>query len=116
MLKMLKFYDLPVIDPTSNKFSYYLVDFFCKHISFLCKFAFKLISDKRPYILDIKNTASYLQHYPANTSIKSLEHFWQFIKLREPIFKKFDYGEEGNLQKYNQKFPPEYDLKKVTII
>lgn len=30
-------------------------------------------------------------------------------------FQKYDYGEEMNLQRYNSRSPPMYDLSKVTV-
>ena len=116
VFKALKIYDFPLIDPTSNGLSYWLVDKTCNFFPFLCKLVFAMVSDKDPSLLDISNMGYYLQHYPANTSIKSLEHFDQLIHLDAPIFRKFDYGEEGNRQRYGSESPPEYDMSKVSPV
>ena len=108
-------YDLRVIDPTSNPLVYDFVDYVCKNIPFLCKLVFAIASDKDPSLLDIENMAFYLQHYPANSSLKCLEHFDQLIHIPDPTFRKFDYGESENLIKYGSKTPPEYDVSKVNF-
>jgi gastric triacylglycerol lipase len=113
LLKSFNIYDLRIIDPTSNETSYNFVNTVCNLVPFICKLVFSIVSDKDPSLLDIENMAFYLQHYPANSSVKCLEHFDQLIKIPDPTFRKFDYGEEENLNKYGTKTPPDYDVSKV---
>ena len=109
-------YDLRIIDPTNDPSSYSFVRFVCNTIPFICKLVFSVVSDKVPSLLDIKNMAFYLQHYPSNSSLKCFEHLTQFIKIKDPVFRKFDYGPEENKLKYGSEFPPDYDVSKVLKI
>ncbi|XP_023936847.1 lipase 1-like [Bicyclus anynana] len=61
-----------------------------------------------PYIFDV-----VIKHYPAATSRKNFNHFWQ-VAVRER-FSKFDYGPEKNYVEYNSTIPPDYNLKAVTM-
>ncbi|CAK1579929.1 unnamed protein product [Parnassius mnemosyne] len=51
-------------------------------------------------------------HFPTSASTKGLYHFAQ-VGLRK-TFAQFDYGNAGNLEKYNSTLPPVYDLNLVT--
>ncbi|CAG5038184.1 unnamed protein product [Parnassius apollo] len=51
-------------------------------------------------------------HFPTSVSLKDLYHFAQ-VGFRR-IFGQFDYGNAGNIKKYNSTLPPVYDLKLVT--
>ena len=37
------------------------------------------------------------------------------VKLQSLLSRQWNYGEEGNLQVYNQSEPPEYDLASVDV-
>lgn len=50
-------------------------------------------------------------HFPSGSSLKSLEHFAQITV--EQKFQRFDYGDEKNMQVYNQQFPPEYNITQI---
>ncbi|CAH1402310.1 unnamed protein product [Nezara viridula] len=63
--------------------------------------------------LNITLVPIILDYTPAGTSIKQLEHFAQ-IARRGDKFQQFDYGYVGNLERYHQRNPPEYDLSKIT--
>ncbi|TGZ33989.1 hypothetical protein DBV15_12145 [Temnothorax longispinosus] len=52
---------------------------------------------------------SYL---PAGTSVQTLEHFYQNIRMKD--FRNYDYGIAENYKRYKQKTAPSYDLKKIT--
>lgn len=53
------------------------------------------------------------QHEPSSTSVNNMIH-WS-SGTRTGTFCEFDYGEIENLRRYNQKKPPCYNLKKITI-
>lgn len=108
-------YDIPLIDPASNQLVYWGTYLTCNLTPWLCRGMLYLVSDRMPSLLDVKNFAFYLQHYPANSSIKCLEHFVQLSDWPEGEFRKFDYGREQNVEKYASELPPVYDLSKVTI-
>ncbi|GFO02249.1 lipase [Plakobranchus ocellatus] len=50
---------------------------------------------------------------PSSTSAKNFMHWAQSVKSNE--FRKFDYGEEENMRKYNQKTPPTYQPSKMQV-
>nr|XP_023025813.1 lipase 3-like [Leptinotarsa decemlineata] len=53
-----------------------------------------------------------LDHMPAGTGMKVFMHFIQEIRSKK--FCRYDYGTSGNMKKYGQTSPPNYDLKKIT--
>jgi len=55
----------------------------------------------------------YLSHTPAGTSVKDILHFSQLVKSDK--FQMYDYGWNGNMHKYLQPFPPEYNLHDVNV-
>lgn len=61
----------------------------------LAKQGIKLISDDDPAEINHKSIESFLAHYPAGTSLKSILHFKQLMNRKE--FEYFDYGEVLNL-------------------
>lgn len=115
ILDFLGIYDLPVIDPTSNSFVYKVTDFICKHMNWVCRFSMFVLTDREPSILDTEHLADYLKHYPANSSVKCLEHFTQLAKLPKGEFRKFDYGAAKNLEKYGTEEAPLFDFAKVVF-
>jgi len=52
-------------------------------------------------------------HSPAGSSVFNLMHWMQCI--RNNTFAMFDYGPEGNQEKYGQLTPPAYHLANVTV-
>jgi len=52
-------------------------------------------------------------HFPAGTSVKSLNHYEQLIVSHD--FRDYDYGETNNLRIYNQTTPPVFDLSRVAV-
>lgn len=57
---------------------------------------------------------SVLHHLPAGTSTKAILHLAQgFNKKR--LFRQYDYGIQGNIQRYGKKQPPQYDLSNVKM-
>ncbi|KAM7299948.1 lipase member J-like [Ixodes scapularis] len=53
----------------------------------------------------------YLSHLPAGTSIKNMIHLSQLVNSKNA--QKYDYGPEGNREKYGQSDPPHYRLDNV---
>ncbi|XP_063603947.1 lipase 3-like [Penaeus indicus] len=54
-----------------------------------------------------------LSNTPAGTSIWTVTHYFQ--EMISGNFQKYDYGENLNLEKYNSKYPPKYNLSKVEV-
>ncbi|XP_024875874.1 lipase 1-like, partial [Temnothorax curvispinosus] len=53
-----------------------------------------------------------LSYFPAGSSVQTLEHFYQNIRIKD--FRNYDYGIAENYKRYKQKIPPSYDFKKIT--
>lgn len=51
-------------------------------------------------------------HSPAGASSRQMIHFGQVI--RSMLFRRFDHGIAGNMENYNQTFPPLYNLLRTT--
>ncbi|XP_044748470.1 lipase 1-like [Coccinella septempunctata] len=49
--------------------------------------------------------------YPVRSAFKQLLHYLQMYK--SGIFRRFDYGKEGNLRIYGEEEPPRYDMQKI---
>ena len=59
-----------------------------------------------------ENCVHQLHHFPSGTSSKTIVHYAQMIENGE--FCGFDYGESGNLEHYQQKYPPNVNLSLTT--
>ncbi|XP_037779598.1 gastric triacylglycerol lipase-like [Penaeus monodon] len=55
----------------------------------------------------------FLTNTPAGTSVLTVTHYLQ--EIRSGNFQKYDYGEKLNIQNYNSKYPPKYNLSKVVV-
>jgi pimeloyl-ACP methyl ester carboxylesterase len=90
-----------------------VADFFCKATAgLLCKIGVDLVagvSDEDSY----QGLTNFTAHYPAGTSVKSLEHYEQLAKTTK--FQDYDYGLNGNLERYGSSSPPEFDLSRARI-
>ncbi|CAH1402857.1 unnamed protein product [Nezara viridula] len=62
--------------------------------------------------LDKNDFHNFIPYGSAGTSIKTLYHLAQNFRSGE--FRQFDYGAEGNLQRYQNTSPPSYRLNLVT--
>ncbi|KAL1497781.1 hypothetical protein ABEB36_008679 [Hypothenemus hampei] len=56
----------------------------------------------------------FFSYFPSGISVKTLEHYSQIISSNGR-FQMYDFGPAGNLQKYNQSTPPEYDLSEISV-
>jgi hypothetical protein len=59
----------------------------------------KLISDDDPSELNQNSLASFVAHFPAGSSFKSVKHFKQLMK--HGLFEHFDYGRAENIRRYS---------------
>lgn len=55
----------------------------------------------------------FLSQVPADAGIYNFEHYGQLIQSKTYEFKRFDYGTDGNMKRYNQAKPPQYNLKNI---
>lgn len=73
-----------------------------------------LVADARPELNDEERLGVYLAHFPSGSAFKAMAHFAQLYgDGKEGKFLRFDYGEEGNLEKYGQVDPPEINLEAI---
>ncbi len=84
----------------------------CKAFSSVCKLAISLVSDEDAGLDEAKRISTFMGHYPAGTSLKSLEHFAQVLTTKR--FQNFDYGKDKNLEIYGTETAPEYDFSKIS--
>lgn len=52
-------------------------------------------------------------HFPAGTSVKSLNHYEQLIL--KGGFREYDWGKKRNMEIYGNATPPAFDLSKITV-
>jgi pimeloyl-ACP methyl ester carboxylesterase len=82
------------------------------NIPSLTNLALDMVSDENSKeINNAERLGIYLSHYPAGTSLKSINHFIQ--NYRSKKFCYYDYKEEANMFIYKQKEPLEYDLNSI---
>lgn len=58
----------------------------------------KLLSDDDTKEINTISLESFMAHFPAGTSYKSINHFKQVMKSKK--FERYDYGKEENLKRY----------------
>lgn len=83
----------------------------CKAFPFVCDFFIELVSDEDAGVDNQKRIGVFMGHYPAGTSLRSLDHFAQIIRAEQ--FVRYDYGEKKNMEKYGQKTPPPIELNNI---
>ncbi|XP_013110578.2 lipase 3 [Stomoxys calcitrans] len=77
----------------------------------LCTFLmFKLFGGYSAY-LEETLLPEIFQSHPATLSMHQLLHFMQLTYSQK--FRQYDFGPDGNLQRYNQSTPPEYNLSNI---
>ncbi|ODM97066.1 Lipase 3 [Orchesella cincta] len=77
----------------------------CSNLMFvLCGF--------NPDQLDTSLLPTILGHLPAGASVRSVIHYAQGVL--SGAFRQYDFGAKGNMDRYGQPTPPDYDLSKVT--
>lgn len=59
-----------------------------------------------------KNVQVQLSHAPAGSSIKQSIHYLQLVQSEK--FRYYDYGETGNMERYNNTTPPSYRLENIS--
>lgn len=62
--------------------------------------------------LNITQLPVIFSHQPSGASTKQVEHYSQAVISGK--FRRFDHGENKNLEKYGSKIPPEYPVEKIT--
>ncbi|XP_064488554.1 lipase member K-like, partial [Ornithodoros turicata] len=62
--------------------------------------------------VNITRLPVYVSHIPSGAAKRNVQQYAQIIRARN--FVKYDYGTEGNLQRYGQARSPAYDISKIT--
>ena len=55
----------------------------------------------------------YLANVPAGAGYRAIIHYGQLMGKKIESFTRYDYLEEGNMQRYGQKTPPDYALQEI---
>ena len=87
-LKKFKVFELFPSKDKNNKFQ----SFFHKLAPELGNWGVKQIADDDPKLINQKQIDSYMAHFPAGSSLKSVLHFKQMMIKKQ--FEHFDYGVE----------------------
>ncbi|XP_039306595.1 lipase 3 isoform X2 [Solenopsis invicta] len=65
-----------------------------------------------PEQLNTTTLPELISHFPAGSSLQAVQHYYQNMGTKD--FRQYDYGEDENYRRYQQKTPPLYDFKKIT--
>lgn len=85
----------------------------CQDADIVCKTVLKDIGDFNTTVDNTKRMDIFVGHYPAGASVQTMYYWNQLFDSDE--FVMFNYGEQGNLQHYNQTTPPFYNLSQVNV-
>ena len=111
--RRLKIWALDKVNTGKSAIPNFLIRAFCVYTSFVCKLILSHTVERFPEVIDLESLPELMSVNPSGSSVKSYEHFTQLIFEDGPRFQKFDYGREGNLEKYNAELPPEYDISRI---
>jgi len=78
----------------------------------ICIERVKLLSDADTSVDNVKRFPITVGHFPAGTSVQNIYYWSEMFNQKD--FKKYDYGKEGNMQRYGTPTPPVYDLGQIT--
>jgi lysosomal acid lipase/cholesteryl ester hydrolase len=99
----------------SNAFMDFLGKTFCHEnspVQFVCSNVLFLIAGYNFDQIDPLLLSIAMGHSPAGSSSGNLLHYSQGVN--SGLFRKYNYGKEGNLLRYGQETPPLYDISKIT--
>jgi hypothetical protein len=88
-----------------------LFNHICNYVIQICEFNMMTISDGKPSVNDRDAFRIYMGHFPGGLSVKTLDHELQMYNAEK--FQYYDYGTEGNMEKYGTKTPPEIALENI---
>lgn len=77
----------------------------------LCQNVFFMSFGFNPKEMNSTLIPLYVGHFPAGASTNQIIHYGQEVVSKR--FRQFDYN-SGNMMRYGQLYPPDYDLNKVT--
>ncbi len=88
-----------------------LLGYFCKYLTKTCDGIVSLLADAVPNDDNQELFVNYMGHFPSGCSTKSLAHYAQINRRGE--FVKYDYGYNGNYDRYGQPTPPVYNVDNI---
>ena len=91
-----------------------IIAFSCNILQFLCN-PIEELQGWDPSVDNIdKQLAVTQEHNPSGTSLRSLDHYAQMMdgdSEGNPVFRKYDFGTEGNKSHYGTSTPPGWDME-----
>ena len=87
--------------------------YLCELAPHFCRYLEEGAFDWHDEIDNSKRYADKEAHNPSGSGWRNLIHYGQIIKYKQ--FQRFDFGEETNLEKYGQPYPPLYDLSAIRV-
>ncbi|XP_054709826.1 gastric triacylglycerol lipase-like [Uloborus diversus] len=97
----------------NNAVMKYLSELVCNTpAKFICEDVIFLLCGTDYSQMNTTRLGVYVAHTPAGASTRSIIHYAQMINSKK--FLKYDFGEKGNMQHYNQSVAPEYFVENIT--
>jgi lysosomal acid lipase/cholesteryl ester hydrolase len=94
-----------------QNFMYEIVKHGCRNLQFLCRGIVKFFIedyDKPSSRINYQELFNLFMYLPGGTSIMNINHWIQMYGTGK--FGNFDFGRNGNMEKYGQELPPEYNM------
>jgi len=82
--------------------------YFCRYFDPVCKLALHQVSDRNVQLDNMERDDVYYSLFPSGCGYQNFLHYAQSIK--EGGFRRYDFGEKENMEKYGQRDPPDFDL------
>eukprot|EP01024_Parvocaulis_polyphysoides_P008609 TRINITY_DN12569_c2_g1_i3.p1 TRINITY_DN12569_c2_g1~~TRINITY_DN12569_c2_g1_i3.p1 ORF type:complete len:483 (-),score=30.19 TRINITY_DN12569_c2_g1_i3:312-1760(-) len=102
-----------------------LTSFVCDGVPLECSNALFMLVGYDPKEMNNNMLSTYLNYYPAGTSVKNIIHWGQMVLYKGTDLRMYDYGQKCykwlvfpqpcNQWKYGQQFPPTYNLSSVKV-
>lgn len=87
---------------------------FCRLFNgYLCNLVLRTFLDADPEVDDTDRFDVYLANLPAGAGYRTIIHYGQLMGKKIESFTRYDYLEKGNMERYGQKTPPDYDLEAI---
>jgi pimeloyl-ACP methyl ester carboxylesterase len=83
----------------------------CNYVPQICEFNLKYITDGDPTLNDRNSFRIYMGHFPGGLSVRTLDHELQIFRAKR--YQYYDFGKDGNLEKYGTETPPEIEVSKI---
>lgn len=98
--------------PTTEFFNKFVLSI-CTVLRNKCDNLMKLIVGNDHKFINKTMLPIVLGHIPSSSSTMQFMHYGQLVESGR--FRRYDYGEKRNMERYNDTKPPDYDLRRITI-